>query len=310
MLKLEHNPTRVKAFLNDELDYYTKLFDRILTLSKSENLNYEAVYYNGLNEMDSQYLLILSCCSVDDQEENLKIQIVSHCVDRLFSLLRLQRSYDSNEFSEAMFEISSGIRGGSASEVAGVFETKLIDLLAKRRGTVVNHVFEYGQFRNTSITDIPSRFTRYFFARVDRFIARETNSGEKHPFGDLVTKTGAVNGFHIEHILSYNKENITIYQGDKERFEAERNRLGAVLLLKGRDNISSNNEAYKHKLKSYAKTLHWNESLREDSYKSKKDFEGFMARTLLKFEPYASFGPVELENRQSLLFEIARYLWG
>ncbi|MET4133809.1 hypothetical protein ABIE62_002965 [Porphyrobacter sp. MBR-155] len=130
------------------------------------------------------------------------------------------------------------------------------------------------------------------------------------PVNPLVTKTGAVNGFHIEHILSYNKENIAIYEGDEERFEAERNRLGAVLLLKGRDNISSNNEVYKQKLKSYAKTLHWNESLREDSYKSKKDFDGFMAKTHLKFEPYAKFGPDELENRQNLLFEIARQLWG
>lgn len=309
VLKLERNPKRVKGFLNEELEYYTKLYDRMLTLAYDEEPGYESVYYNGLNEMDSQYLLILSSCTVNDPEEDQKIQLVSHHVDRLFSLLRLQRSYDSNEFSDAVFEISVGIRDKSASDVADVFEAKLIDLLSKRRGTEVANSFEYGQFRNTSITDIPTRFTRYFFARVDRLIAQETNSGEKHPFGDLVTKTGAVNGFHIEHILSHNKENIAIYEGDEERFEAERNRLGAVLLLKGRDNISSNNEVYKQKLKSYAKTLHWNESLREDSYKSKKDFDGFMAKMQLKFEPYAKFGPDELENRQNLLFEIARKLW-
>ena len=309
ILKLERNPKRVKSFLNEELDYYTRLYDRLLTLAYTDEPGYESVYYNGLNEMDSQYLLILSSCTVNDAEENIKIQLVSYHVDRLFSLLRLQRSYDSNEFSDAVFEISSSIRGKPASEVAAAFEAKLIELLAKRRGAEVNHAFEYGQFRNTSITDIPTRFTRYFFARVDRFIARETNSGEKHPFGDLVTKTGAVNGFHIEHILSYNKENIKIYNNDEERFDAERNRLGGVLLLKGRDNISSNNEVYKRKLKSYAKTLHWNESLREDSYKSKKDFEGFMDRTRLKFEPIITFGPEELENRQKLLFETAKHLW-
>lgn len=309
VLKLERNPKNVKSFLNEELEYYTQLYHRTLTLADTEEPGYESVYYNGLNEMDSQYLLILSSCVVNDPEENPKIQLVSYHVDRLFSLLRLQRSYDSNEFSDAVFEISSGIRGKTANEVATVFEAKLVELLAKRRGAEVTHPFEYGQFRNTSITDIPTRFTRYFFARVDRFIARETNSGEKHPFWDLVTKTGTVNGFHIEHILSYNKENVAIYQGDEERFEAERNRLGAVLLLKGRDNISSNNEIYRQKLKSYANTLHWNESLREDSYKSKKDFAGFLARTQLKFIPSAVFGPDELECRQNLLFEIANRLW-
>ncbi|MET4133762.1 hypothetical protein ABIE62_002918 [Porphyrobacter sp. MBR-155] len=185
-LKLERNPKRVKEFLSKELEYYTKLYDRLLTLAYDEELEYEAVYYNGLNEMDSQYLLILSSCTVNDPEEDQKIQLVSHHVDRLFSLLRLQRSYDSNEFSDAVFEISLGIRGNSASEIPDIFEEKLIDLLSKRRGTEVIHSFEYGQFRNTSITDIPTRFTRYFFARVDRLIAKETNSGEKHPFGDLV----------------------------------------------------------------------------------------------------------------------------
>ncbi|GGE44177.1 hypothetical protein GCM10011367_18610 [Marinicauda pacifica] len=308
-LKLERNPNRAKSFINKELQYFTKLYDRIMTLASEEVDGFEEVYYNNLNEMDSQYLLILASCKVNDPEEDIKIKFVSYHVDRLFSLLRLQRSYDSNEFSDTVFEISVEIREKTAKEIASVFEGKLIELLSKRRGAEVANAFEYGQFRNTSVSDIPTRFTRYFFARVDRLIAKETNSGEKHPFGDLVTKTGAKNGFHIEHILSYNKENINIYGGDEERFEAERNRLGGVLLLKGRDNISSNNESYNLKLKSYAKTLHWNESLREDSYKSKKDFEGFISRTHLEFESCTAFGPDELERRQKLLFEIAKYLW-
>jgi uncharacterized protein with ParB-like and HNH nuclease domain len=57
VLKLEHNPARVKSFLNEELDYYTRLYDRTLTLAYKEELDYEAVYYNRLNDMDSQYLV-------------------------------------------------------------------------------------------------------------------------------------------------------------------------------------------------------------------------------------------------------------
>lgn len=309
-LKLERNPNRVKAFLNGELEYFTKLYDRMLKMAESEQRGFESVYFNGLNEMDSQYMLALSACTVDDSDEDEKIRLISFHVDRLFSLLRLQRSYDSNEFADEVFEISAAIREKPAAEIGSVFDAKLIELLSKRRGTAVTSAFDYGQFRNTSITDIPTRFTRYFFARVDRLIAEETNCGEKHPFGELVTRTGHVNGFHIEHILSHNNENLALYDGDEERFEAERNRLGGVLLMKGKDNISSNNERYAQKLKSYAKTLHWNESLREDSYKSKKDFESFMARTGLKFMPLNSFGPEELESRQTLLFELANLMWG
>lgn len=83
----------------------------------------------------------------------------------------------------------------------------------------------------------------------------------KHSVSDLVQKTGSVSGFHIEHILSVNKENLEQFNNDKERFERERNRLGGLLMLKGRENISCNNEVYTKKLKTYAYTLYWNETL-------------------------------------------------
>lgn len=308
-LELERNPGRVKKFINEEMDYFSKLYDRIWRLSEAEEAGYEATYYNRLNEMDSQFLLIMSACRTKDPEEDVKLDLIPFHIDRLFSLLRLQRSYDSNEFAEAVFEISLEIRDKDSNAISIAFESKLVELLAKRRSANVVKTFDYSQFKNTSITDIPTRFTRYFFARVDRYVARGTNSGEKHPFSDLVTKTGAVNGFHIEHILSYNEENLASFEGEKERFDTERNRLGGVLLLKGKDNISSNNETYSNKLKSYAKTLHWNETLRADSYKSKKDFDKFIAETGLECIPHEKFGLEELEQRQKLLFEITRLIW-
>jgi hypothetical protein len=102
---------------------------------------------------------------------------------------------------------------------------------------------------------------------------------------DLVTKTSAKIGFHIEHILSWNEKNKTLFNIDEERFEEERNRLGGILLLKGKDSISSNNESYREKLRSYANALYWNETLREDSYKSKLDLEAFRNRFNLDLSP-------------------------
>ena len=92
-------------------------------------------------------------------------------------------------------------------------------------------------------------------------------------------------------------------------FEQERNRLGGILLLKGRDNISSNNEPYKEKLKSYANTLYWNETLRADSYKSKLDMQDLRERHGLSLRALDQFGPDELEERHQLLFEISKIIW-
>ena len=93
---------------------------------------------------------------------------------------------------------------------------------------------------------------------------------------------------------------------DEELFERERNRLGDLLLLKGKDNISSNNETYENKLKSYANTLYWNETLREDTYKSKLDFTKMINDYELNFRPLNTFGPEELEERHKLLFDMAK----
>ena len=59
----------------------------------------------------------------------------------------------------------------------------------------------------------------------------------KHTFDDLISKTGSVNGFHIEHILADNADNLALFNNNEEDFYRERNRLGGLLLLKGKDNI-------------------------------------------------------------------------
>lgn len=308
-LKLDHNPVAVKAFLNGAFRYYSGLYAKIWEYTKSRKAGYEHLYFNRLNEMDSQFMLILSACEVDDPEEDDKIRLVAQNVDRLFSFLRLQRAYDSNDFNDAVFDISYAIRGRGKEEIEAAFNQSLKNILEERRSVDVSDIFEYAQFKNTSINDIPTRFTRYFFARIDEFIAEKTNTGIKHPIEDLVSKTGAVNGFHIEHILSHNDESLDLYGGDEERFEVDRNRLGAVLILKGKDNISSGNEKYKYKLKSYANTLHWNETLRADSYKSKKDFMNLINDYHLQFQHFEIFGAEQVENRQQLLFNIAKIIW-
>ncbi len=158
--------------------------------------------------------------------------------------------------------------------------------------------------------NLNTRFKRYFFARVDEFLAEQLRVNMRHSIPDLVTKTGAKTGFHIEHILSRNEENLAHFGNDEERFEQERNRLGGLLLLKGRDNQSSNNEPYRAKLKSYAGTLYWNELLREDSYKSKLDVHDLQKRLKEPLQPMSAFGQDQLEQRHRLLFEISQMIWG
>jgi len=258
--------------------------------------------------MDSQFLLILSSCSLNDPEEEAKIRTVAAEIDRLFSLLQLQNAYDSNAFGERLYRISAEIRNRPVQDIRLAFDRHLIEELCRQRSTAITEPFQYTFFRNTGI-NLNTRFKRYFFARVERFLAKNTNMGMKHPIEELVLRTGHVNGFHIEHILSHNDQNKALFDNNEEQFEQERNRLGGLLLLRGRDNISSSNELYTKKLQSYANTLYWNETLRADCYKSKLAMDDLKKNFSLDLRPYDSFGPEELESRQKLLFDISSLIW-
>ncbi|OBQ56752.1 DUF262 domain-containing protein [Halodesulfovibrio spirochaetisodalis] len=309
VLELGHNPSKVKSFLNNEFKYYTTLYAKIWNLSEHPTPECPYVFYNRLNEMDAQYRLILSTCSINDREEDEKIEIVSRELDRLFTLLQLQGGYDSNKFTVTSYQIAEEIKEKPANTIRPIFEKHLIAMLQDKKQTGTTTAFNYGFFKGTSVSNLNRRFIRYFFARIEEFLANGTNMQMKQLFSDLVTKRGNKNGFHVEHILSRNPDNLKLFKDDEELFDVERNRLGGVLLLKGLDNISSNNETYANKLKTYANTLYWNETLREDTYKSKIDMRKLNQDENLDLKPLHTFGPAELEYRQETLFKIASKIW-
>ena len=308
-LKLEHSATQVKLFLNGAFRYFTGLYSRLWQASRHEDANYPAVFFNNLNELDSQFMLVLSACRVNDPEEALKVAHVSNGIDRVFSLLQLQGAYDSNEFAGRLFEISAEIRDQPAAAIPAVFDKHLLLELQERRAVQVSQGFSYALFKPISLDRLNTRFTRYFFGRIERLLSVGMKLKMKHELQELVTSRGTRTGFHVEHILSRNPESLAHFDGDEDRFEQERNRLGGLLLLKGKDNISSNNEVYAQKLKSYANTLYWNETLREDAYKSKLDFADFAKTHQLAFRPQPQFGPTELEERHRLLFDLSAVIW-
>lgn len=308
-LKLDHDAAEAKAFLKGAFRYYAGLYVRIWEATKQESSLQRAVHYNGLNELDSQFMLSLAVCRVDDPEEQEKTRAVAAGLDRMFALLQLQGVYDSNSFAARLFDVNKDLRSATLATIPSVFQQHLLAELSDRRGQPVTDAFSYPLFRTMTIDRLANRFRRYLFARVEQLLADGMEQKMRHSLADLVTLRGAKNGFHIEHILSQNEVNLGLFGGDEERFDVERNRLGGILLMKGKDNISSSNEVFQDKLASYANTLLWNETLRADAYKSKLDFASFTVANGLKFRPLTKFGPEELEERTRLLFDLCSLIW-
>lgn len=305
---LLHSPAKVKAFLKGDFTYYTDLYSKLRRAYAEDQTAFRYVYYNALLDLDAPFLLVLSACVQNEPDEDEKIRTIAREIDRYFSLLQLQSAYDSNEFSDSLFPISEAIRGKGVAAIRPAFDSQLTGMIAARRNVKDAEPLSYAAFKQTGI-NLNTRFKRYFFARIDEFLAENMNLNPKHPIADLVTKTGTKAGFHVEHILSWNEENKALFNGEEERFDQERNRLGGILLLKGKDNISSGKEPYRDKLKSYANTLYWNETLRADSYKSKLDMTALKDRYGLELEPLDKFGPDELEARHKLLYKLVGIIW-
>ena len=309
-LGLLHSPTNVKTFLKGDFTYYTNLYVKLRHAYAQDQAEFQAIFFSALLGLEAPFHLVLSACLRNDPDENQKIETTGHEIDRYYSLLQLQNAYDSNEFADSLYRISAKIRHAPADTFRAVFDAELRAMIAARRNVDIHDAepLSYAAFRQSGI-NLNIRFKRYFFARIDEFLAENMNLNPKQHIAPLVSNSGRVNGFHVEHILSRNEGNLELFEGDEERFEQERNRLGAILLLKGLDNISSSNEPYKEKLKTYANTLYWNETLRADSYKSKLDMTAFKKRYDLELEPLHSFGPEEVEARHRLLYRLVGIIW-
>lgn len=305
-LNIAHNQKGVLSFLDRDFSFYSDLYLQALTAYANDEDS--AFTHNRVNDLDGALMMIMASCEFEDKQLQEKLKLIPAELDRLFSLLQLQSAYDSNAFQEMLFRIVAIIRDKEISEIRPAFNKELVEELAKRRLTEVEEPFKYSFFKQTGI-NLNARFKRYFFARVEEFFAKNLNQNMRHSISDLVSKTGTKTGFHIEHILAHNEENLNYFDGDEEHFDLERNRLGGILLLKGKDNISSNNELYSDKLKTYANTLYWNETLREDSYKSKLDMASLKANYKLDLEAINKFDANALESRQKLLFQIASHIW-
>ena len=307
---LHNNEQATRNFVENIVPYYVNVYLKIVDYYTEYIQDYEHVYFNRLNDMDGQFLLILSAVSYNDKIYKEKIKAVSKYFDKLFVLLRLTGSYKSNEFNNSIINLNPRVRGKSSKEIEKIFEHELLAAVkkAQARDELLNP-FRYEFFKPMGYTYYGSTFWRYFFARTDHFISENSSLNEYGTYYQLVKQSKGKDVYHIEHIISNNEENKKLFLNEDE-FNEQRNRLGGLVLLKGKDNQSSGNESFKNKLKTYngvgtyyARTLH------KDMYHKKVGFQRFMKNCDLPFKPYVSFAKAEIEERQRLLYKIVKHIW-
>lgn len=299
----------IKNFIEKDLVYYTHLYAKI------KQNNYEFLSYNNdVNDLSGQYQNILSACNIEDTEEQQKIETISREIDRLYMLLNLNGIYDSNYFTELQYNLNELLKNKPYDAYREIFNNLLIEEIKKRRSiSEVNSLLEYNRFYSKGYDTMSISNLRYLFARVEKYICDNIDKEMDESVYYISTRTGHKTGYHIEHILSRNEENKNYFSSEEE-FDIYRNKLGGLLLLYGKDNISSGNETYSQgKIKTYSNGLVWGKTLLDTFYHSNIRFKSFndtfKAENGIDFHPVEVFDAKALEYRSKLLYNIIKKIW-
>lgn len=298
----------IKTFVGNDVVYYSGLFAKIL-----KNENDYLRYSNNILKLDGQYQLILAACSINDTEEETKIELVSKEYERLYMLLRMNKVYESNDFHGISYSLNEKLKDLPVSEYRMTFDNIIKNEIATKTNvniSSVNSVLDYSKFSQLSYTS--ETWFYYLLARVENYICKEIKIKPENDVAYISTKHSNRYGYHIEHIFSDNDENRT-YFNDEEDFWNRRNNIGALLLLKGRNNISSGNESYSKKLETYSNGPIWGKTLCKNFYHANPDFIEFNNKLKnthnVEFTPYDVFNIQSMENRCKLLYEIVKIIW-
>ena len=309
--------TEILNFIKEDYKFYTDLYIKIKQRTSEQS---PPLYYNSFHNIqeNKEYLSILSACKINDPEEEKKIEWVSFEVDRLISLLKLQGKYgNGNRCNDMLYKASAEIRDKSADGIPAVYDKYLIKELNRGRGDnddtpQVTDPLVYKLFKDSGRE--LGEVVKYFLARVDTFLGREAALPTSSLADFYKPKKDSKDSYDVEHILAYtdNNENQNKFgkDDDEDHFEKQRNRLGALLLIKGGDNSSSSNEPYQEKLRTYASssTL-YAQTLTEDFYKSNTGFRDLMKKFNLDFKAIDNYDEAAINYRQKILFEIAKIIW-
>lgn len=312
------NPKKIETFIKNDFKYFYSLYLKIKSIANHESDIY--ITSNFANEQGSQFLLILSALKLNDPEEEEKITLVAKKIDQFYTISRLIGHYWDKD-QKVIMELNKEIRNKSLSDIKIAFDKIIVDYYNSKNISIssFNDIFHYDNFKNSKLD---GRFTKIVLARVDNYLADLLNeqSFSKQEKLHHIANSGKspVNGFHTEHLYA-NEERIMNQFVDKngdfdeKLFNEQRNRLGALILLKGNENLRTQNWLFKKKFKSYVNSgFVWNRiltnsinqaSLNNCNDPIKNNFKSYLpdADGLLTINA--------IEERQLLLFQLIKKIY-
>jgi uncharacterized protein with ParB-like and HNH nuclease domain len=331
--EMYRNP-KVRSYFADFQDQ-NLLFNRIcgdikyfaeLYLELRTTYSHESLIFNKLLDQNQQYLLIMSAITRDDSQRTAKIDGIAEKFDQFHTILRLLDAYDSQSFQRLVYPLNRDIRDKPLTAAKPLFDKALIlsleteNVLQPAQCLNAADVFDYERFKG--VRNQWTNFSKYVLMRIDRYLAvlldKPSYANESlEKLEDRFNKNNLRrHGMHLEHILTQHPKNRAMFTSngvfDEARFTQTRNLLGVVLLLKDKQNLSSNDEIYEDKQETYATSnLIWNELLvgHMDSVDRERLPDELQAEAVKPIDVEGVFPLSAIDSRQRLVFEAIKAIW-
>ncbi|WP_159017621.1 DUF262 domain-containing protein [Cognatiluteimonas profundi] len=292
-------------FINDDMVFYTRQYERIRRASLKPVEGLEPVYHVACFNFTLQYPLLLAPLLITDTPEviNRKIRAVAVFLDIL--LARRAVNYLSMTYgamSYAAFLIMRDIRGLALPELVDTLSKRLAEQGCDFDGTQDGR---RNGFTGFGLNQWSKRYIKVFLARMTAHL--ETASGiDSSAAKYLVEGRGR---YEIEHIWADHFARHRDEFPSQADFSDYRNRFGDLLLLPKSFNASYGDLTYVQKRKHYVSQnlLAW--SLHEQCYERNPGFLAYIQKEDLPFGPLEVFRKADVDARHALYRQLADRVW-
>lgn len=292
-------------FINNDMVFYTRQYERIRNASLQPVAGLEPVYHVACFNFTLQYPLLLAPLLITDTPEVIerKIRVVAIFLDIL--LARRAVNYLSMTYgamSYAAFLVMRDIRGLALPELVDTLSKRLAEQGCDFDGTSDGRRNGFDGF---GLNQWSKRYIKVLLARMTAYLERASgmdSSAAKY----LVEGRGR---YEIEHIWADHYSRHEDEFPSLADFSDYRNRFGDLLLLPKSFNASYGDMTYPDKRKHYVSQnlLAW--SLHEQCYERNPGFLAYIKGEGLPFHPLETFHKVDLDERHALYRQLADRVW-
>lgn len=296
-----------KRFAKDDMTKFVEIYKFINEAEADLTVGFEPIYYNAVRKFSFQSMILMAAVEVGDVASEWKAKIA--LVAKLLDILLTSRTIDGKQnnyenLRDISFALAKAVRGKSTGEIESYVKAEWPKYFS-HISNLPN--LAYGNDDKSDLLFLLARFA----ACLEDEIGLKSKTGFvtfwKRDRGQLKT-------FDIEHIFKevFDTAALPTPHGfaDEKEYKAQRNLLGALILLPRSRNRSLQDKPYREKLHVYTNENVLAQTLTAGFYINHPDVTRFQAanpQIILGSIPDFSKG--DINTRADLYVELAKKIW-